>query len=98
MKSFKGACCCVDQVGHPDVVNLMLGAGASITRCKRDGSSPLLAAAVNGHDQIVAMLLESKASAQEMRSGLSVLESAREAGQHACVRLLEGALCPEIRS
>ena len=56
--------------GHGLAVARLLGAGANKEKRKLTGATPLLAAAMNGHTEVVALLL---AAAWAMHSGVRVV-------------------------
>ena len=78
------------QAGHLDVVEALIGAGASPRKTMWDGASPLFLAAQNGHARVLVYLLEQPGLPldTQRRDGASPLWIAAQMGHEDCVRLL----------
>ena len=78
------------QAGHLDVVEALIGAGASPRKTMWDGASPLFLAAQNGHARVLVYLLDQPGLPldTQRRDGASPLWIAAQMGDEDCVRLL----------
>ncbi|WIA13987.1 hypothetical protein OEZ85_002550 [Tetradesmus obliquus] len=85
--------------GRSDCAQLLIESGSNIFACDKDGNGVLHLAAINGHTQLLQLLLL-KAEAQAITpqltaavnlSGFSPLHYAAFAGNAACVRALLAA-------
>ena len=78
------------QAGHLDVVEALIGAGASPSKTMWDGASPLFLAAQNGHARVLVHLLDQPGLPldTQRRDGASPLWIAAQMGHEDCVRLL----------
>ena len=77
----------VDE-GHPDVVQLLIDAGADIETKDTDGLSPLWLASTLGHLDVVKMLVEAGAGTDDERKMCYMIAS--QQGHTETVRYLEG--------
>jgi ankyrin repeat protein len=79
--------------GHLGVVELLLAAGATVSRYSHDGSTPLHEAALGGHLEVARALLAAGAETRATdNGGHAVLCAAKVGGNQALVNLL--AACP----
>ena len=78
------------QAGHLDVVEALIGSGASPSKTMWDGASPLFLAAQNGHARVLVYLLDQPSLPldTQRRDGASPLWIAAQMGHEDCVRLL----------
>ena len=85
------------QEGHPDVVRVLIDAGASVNTKDRNGAPPLHCACRLGHLDIVKMLVEAGAGVCTTDSnGQSCLMPASGAGHTETVRYLVGLKDVEV--
>lgn len=77
--------------GHADVVDLLLGAGATVDLASRNGDmvTPLHSAAAGRHVEIARMLIERGANVNARQNGgFTPLHSAAQNGDHKLIALL----------
>ena len=92
------------QTGNVGAAKILLAAGASVEARGRDANTPLALASLNGHQEVVALLLESKADANSptgpdgTESAATPLHLAAFAGSSECLQLLlaAGADCSAL--
>ncbi|KAF2632352.1 ankyrin, partial [Macroventuria anomochaeta] len=88
--------------GTTKMVDLLLSYGASATDQNERGETPLMAAVINGHKQIVQTLLQSAPSAVEIadENGTPVLFAALQSGQPELLDVLlrQGHFSDPVRS
>lgn len=80
--------------GHLAVVELLLAAGATVSRWSHDGSTPLHEAALRGHFEVAKALIAAGANSRATdNGGHSVLCAALVSGNTALIELLRS--CPQ---
>lgn len=79
--------------GHADTVRSLLATSkADVNGRDENGNTPLIVAAQNGHDDVVATLLAAKADVRAKNNqGQTALDLAVTGGHDECVRLLKQA-------
>jgi ankyrin repeat protein len=72
------------DAGHPEVVEVLLRAGANIEACSNSEQTPLYYAAIAGHASIVQQLIEAGANLKARdKYGASILFAAATSGEEA---------------
>ena len=77
-------------IGHREVVELLLDAGAEVDKTDEKGQSPLYASSVRGRKDVVKLLLDAGAEVDKMtdRDGCTPLVAASSEGHREVVKLL----------
>ena len=82
------------QEGYPDIVAMLIEAGADVNAMSRDGATCLLYSAFNGHSDVVAVLIKAGADLNKghgQRGGKTALMFAAEKGFKDIAHLLVDA-------
>jgi len=78
--------------GRHDIVNLLLGANASVNSSDGEGKTPLHIASAYGRDEVAKLLLGANASVNSLDGeGRTPLHAASDSGRDEVVKLLLGA-------
>ncbi|XP_014072017.1 ankyrin repeat domain-containing protein 29 isoform X2 [Salmo salar] len=79
------------QMGHSEVVKVLLLRGADRDADRKDGSTALFKAAFKGHNTVIEELLKFSPSLGLLKNGSTALHAAVMGGNHKSVNLLLGA-------
>jgi len=85
------------EVGHDEVVELLLNARADVHLMDADGASPLILACQGGHARCVKALLAARANPLADFNGSSALTEAQLSGSRECMALLVQAMHKSAR-
>jgi ankyrin repeat protein len=83
----------------PEIVELLLEAGADVNIQSNDGLTALIGASIDGNDEIVKLLLDKSQNLNEKTKGMTALMAAAKGGHFEVVKsLLEAGADKEVKN